>query len=314
MGLQLSPVVAGGGSGGGGGSSTFIGLTDVPASYSGQALKVARVNAGETALEFATVSGTGDVVGPASSTDNAIVRFDGATGKLIQNYTSGAPTVGDTGAITATQGGSLTGTWTDLGSVTTIDINGGTIDGTPVGNTTPSTVTTTNTGLHILDTNASHDLVIVPGSDLTADRNLTLTTGDAARTITINSDATISSGTAVSAVQIMIDGGGSVITTGVKGYIEIPFACTINQVTLLADQSGSIVVDIWKDTYANYPPTVADTITAAAKPTISSATKSQDATLTGWTTSVTAGDILGFNVDSATTVQRVTLSLKVTKT
>ena len=32
-----------------------------------------------------TISGTGDVVGPASSTDNAIVRFDGTTGKLIQN-------------------------------------------------------------------------------------------------------------------------------------------------------------------------------------------------------------------------------------
>lgn len=30
-------------------------------------------------------SGSGDVVGPASSTDNAIVRFNGATGKLIQD-------------------------------------------------------------------------------------------------------------------------------------------------------------------------------------------------------------------------------------
>lgn len=48
--------------------------------------------------------------------------------------------------------------------------------------------------------------------------------------------------------------------------------------------------------------------------TISSATKSQDATLTGWTTSVAAGDVLGFNVDSASTVQRVTIALKVTKT
>lgn len=28
---------------------------------------------------------TGDVVGPASATDNAIARFDGATGKLLQN-------------------------------------------------------------------------------------------------------------------------------------------------------------------------------------------------------------------------------------
>jgi hypothetical protein len=30
-------------------------------------------------------SGTGDVVGPASAADNAIVRYDGTTGKLVQN-------------------------------------------------------------------------------------------------------------------------------------------------------------------------------------------------------------------------------------
>ncbi|MBW2036429.1 MAG: hypothetical protein JRI41_02955, partial [Deltaproteobacteria bacterium] len=42
-------------------------------------------------------------------------------------------------------------------------------------------VTLSNTGLHILDTNASHDLIIKPGSNLTADRILTLTTGDTAR-------------------------------------------------------------------------------------------------------------------------------------
>lgn len=33
----------------------------------------------------ATGSGTGDVVGPASSTDNALARFDSTTGKLLQN-------------------------------------------------------------------------------------------------------------------------------------------------------------------------------------------------------------------------------------
>jgi len=99
----------------------------------------------------ASGAGSGDVSGPASSTDNAIVRFDGATGKVIQNYTSGAPTISDTGAITATQGGSLTGTWTDLGSVTTIDINGGTIDGTVIGGASAAAITgttiTINTGL-----------------------------------------------------------------------------------------------------------------------------------------------------------------------
>jgi hypothetical protein len=32
-----------------------------------------------------TGSGTGDITGPASSTDNAVVRWDGTTGKIIQN-------------------------------------------------------------------------------------------------------------------------------------------------------------------------------------------------------------------------------------
>jgi len=115
-------------------------------------------------------------------------------------------------------------------------------------------------------------------------------------------------------INFIIDGNGAAISTGVKGDVEIPFACTITQVTTLAAQSGSIVVDIWKDTYANFPPTVADTITASAKPTLSTATKAQDSTLTGWTTSIAAGSVLRFNVDSATTVERVTVSLKVLKT
>lgn len=49
-----------------------------------------------------------------------------------------------------------------------------------------------NTGLRVLDTNASHYLEIKPGSDLTDNRILTVTTGDAARTLTMAGDATIS--------------------------------------------------------------------------------------------------------------------------
>jgi hypothetical protein len=115
-------------------------------------------------------------------------------------------------------------------------------------------------------------------------------------------------------ITLVIDGGGSAITTGEKGHLEIPFACNIQQVTMEADQAGSIVVDIWKDTYANFPPIDADSITASAPPTISSAQKSQDSTLTGWIKSIAAGDILAFNVDSCTTITRVTISLKVAKT
>ena len=116
------------------------------------------------------------------------------------------------------------------------------------------------------------------------------------------------------AVNFLIGDGTNAITTGIKGDVLIPHAGTITKWTLLADASGSIVVDLWKDTYANYPPVVGDTITASAKPTISASTKGQSSTLTGWTTSVTAGDIIRVNVDSASTVKRVTLILEMTRT
>lgn len=41
------------------GASDFTDLGDVPSSYSGEGLKVVRVNAGETGLEFAVISGSG---------------------------------------------------------------------------------------------------------------------------------------------------------------------------------------------------------------------------------------------------------------
>ena len=116
-----------------------------------------------------------------------------------------------------------------------------------------------------------------------------------------------------SGINFIIDGGGSAITTGVKGYVEIPFGCTIQRVTMLSDTSTTTVVDIWVDTYANYPPIDADSITASAVPTITTAVKSQDTTLTGWTTALTAGSIIGYNVDSNDNSTKLTISLIVEK-
>jgi hypothetical protein len=71
-------------------------------------VSVQLVYSGTTWNVFAQVGGAGsaygDVIGPASSTDNAITRFDSTTGKLIQNS---LVTVADDGAITAPQVGSM---------------------------------------------------------------------------------------------------------------------------------------------------------------------------------------------------------------
>jgi hypothetical protein len=113
------------------------------------------------------------------------------------------------------------------------------------------------------------------------------------------------------AIEFVIDGGGSAIAAGLKGFIQVPMACSIVAGRLLADQAGSIVVDVWKDSFANYPPADADSITASAPLTISGGTKSEDATLAGWAKGVAAGDVLGFNVDSASGIRRVTVVLVV---
>jgi hypothetical protein len=115
-------------------------------------------------------------------------------------------------------------------------------------------------------------------------------------------------------INFIIDGGGAVPGTGIKGDLEVPFACTITASRIVADVSGSAVVDIWKDTYANFPPVDGDSITASATPILSSAIKNQDTTLTGWTTSIAAGDWLRFNLDSVTTCKIITVTLTVTKT
>ena len=107
-------------------------LSKLPIGTAGQTLTVA---AGIPS--WTTVTAAGDVVGPASATDNAIARFDLATGKLIQNS---AVTIADTtGDIvgTATQGvfNTVSTTVNAFGAATTLNVGAATGTMT-LGNTT----------------------------------------------------------------------------------------------------------------------------------------------------------------------------------
>lgn len=113
------------------------------------------------------------------------------------------------------------------------------------------------------------------------------------------------------AIEAVLDGGGAPLTDGTVVYIEVPWDCTIVSFTVLADQSGSITVEVHSDTYANFPPTTADDISNGGL-ALSTAVKGQDETLTSWTTSLSKGDVIAFYVDGlATNIERVTCSLKV---
>lgn len=115
-------------------------------------------------------------------------------------------------------------------------------------------------------------------------------------------------------IKLKFDGMGSALTVGTLNPTYIPYNCTITGVVMLADQTGSVVIDLWKDSYANYPATIADTIVASAKPTISASSKYKDTTLTGWTTTLSADDHIIARVDSCSSITRLEIDLIVTRT
>lgn len=102
---------------------------------------------------------------------------------------------------------------------------------------------------------------------------------------------------------------GPVLSTGVKAYLPIPFKCTVTGWTILGDASGSIQLDVWKDSYANFPPTLADSIAGSEKPTLTAQQKNQDLALSTWTIDIAAGSILAINIDSCSGIKQVTLAL-----
>lgn len=94
------------------------------------------------------------------------------------------------------------------------------------------------------------------------------------------------------------NGAGSPLTEGETCLVRINRSLTITGWTILNDVSGSITYDIWVDSYANYPPTDADSIVASAAPAVSSALKNASTSLTGWTTSLSEGDVVVFALDT----------------
>jgi hypothetical protein len=178
-------------------------------------------------------------------------------------------------------------------------------------------------------TYSSNTLTIFDNSGSTFDTTINDFTG-----LTINGDLNVTGNTIVDGLTantisattyqnlpidyrsfgVVVDGAGSVITTGNKGYLSLPYSGYITGWRILGDQSGSTSIDVWKTNYIGFPPTSGDSITGGNYPNLTSQQINEDYSLLGWTTGFTSGDIISFNVLSASTTTRINLTINVIKT
>lgn len=122
----------------------------------------------------------------------------------------------------------------------------------------------------------------------------------------------ISGGSGTDSLTFIIDGRGAVISSGASGSKPIPYNCTVTGWEIVSNTSGSAIIDIKKSTYASWDTFVS--IAGTEKPTLTTAKKNTDTTLSTWTTSLTAGDRVQAVVSSADINGVVIVTLYLTKT
>jgi hypothetical protein len=86
--------------------------------------------------------------------------------------------------------------------------------------------------------------------------------------------------------------GGSVLAGNIWAVQRIPVSGTITRVTIVADQSDTLECEIQTTSFASAVGGFGSIVGAGHEPGLSAAQKYEDATLTDWTTAVTAGDLI----------------------
>lgn len=275
----------------GGGVTTFLGLTDTPSSYSGEAGKTLVVNGGETALEF-SAAGSGDMVLANVQTVTGAKTFN-STKLIYAGSTSGTTTVNATAVAGTTTLTLPAATDTLVGKATTDTLTNKSIS------LTTNTLTGTSAELATAISDETGTGVLVFGTAPTFTTSITVTGGG------------------------VIDSDGIDLVSG-NDY-EIDGTAVLNATTLGSAVVASSLTSVGTLSSGNVDAAVTDaSLTAKGKieiATVAETNTGTDATravspdgLDGWTGSaqvVTVGTLSAGNADAAVTDASVTAKGKV---
>ena len=104
-------------------------------------------------------------------------------------------------------------------------------------------------------------------------------------------------------VNFIVDSGSADMNIGVKGSVKaLDVTGSIEHVQIMADQPGSVSVEIKKASYSSFP--TFQTITNGQYVSLSSGQLVRDDTLNNWDKIITSGDILQFEVISVNNIRR----------
>ncbi len=169
-------------------------------------------------------------------------------------------------------------------------------------------------GQIILSTTPSGSIWSLPALTLNSDQSLSFGNASTTRTNlgTISStDTRLTDWT----MEFTIDGQGSVISTGIDGTKNVNTNVSITGWKLFeisgTPVSSTVDISLWKDTYANFPPTSVDTVNYWQRPKLTAQTKNTVTFATPIT--ATKGDEIRLNANTVTGALKLKLVLIGTK-
>lgn len=116
------------------------------------------------------------------------------------------------------------------------------------------------------------------------------------------------------ALMATFDNGSSALLVNMQTELFVPFSGRITGWYLMGDRAGSAVVDVWRDSFARFPPTLADSITNGVLPQVTNASAQSSTNVSDWNVIVSKGDVLRPIINSVSSFTRLTLALTIDKT